>query len=92
MRSLAPYTQSPRLGRDWDDKPAKLHTDIFHLLMRREPGPPAGSSQLPRNPGQVRASSRYKDPHGRRKGRDADEADVVYIRAQLRPYKGKIQA
>src|SRR5579859_6967435 len=22
---------------DWDDEPAKLRTDIFHLLMRREP-------------------------------------------------------
>jgi hypothetical protein len=33
--------------------------------------------------------SRYKDPHGHREGRDADEADVVYIRAQLRPSKGK---
>src|ERR1700739_2262292 len=36
--------------------------------------------------------SRYKDPPRHCKGRDAGKADMVYIRAQLRPSKGKIQA
>src|SRR6202049_110172 len=52
---------------------------------------PAGPSQFPRNSGQVRASSRYKDPHGRRKGRDANQADVVYIRAQVGAARGEIR-